>query len=197
MKSIPLTIFQVLLASCVSGQVLFSPVDSKVKTVENNDSTVLLCQSSTMSVGFQLKHDVRILEQSNFVTIDTQIVQIRPLKFSGYKKSAGNLNIDDQRDLLEIYSKYELNYFKNDLKVDLIDPQNQWVVTKSKGWYIWYFKVGNIPAQVDKPTNIQLFASTVIGDKILTLNAPVESGGDFAKAGTIINDMMEALTIKR
>lgn len=180
-----------------SGQTSFSPVESKLKTLKNNNLTELTCSSSTMSVKFKLKRNVTILQQNNFVTVDSQTIQIIPLKFSGNKTDTFKQNINNQKQLLDTYSKYELDYFKKELGIDVINPNSQWVVTKSKGWFIWYFRVGNIPTQVDKQTRIQLFATTVIGDKILTINAPILTDGDFAKAGLIVNEMIETLTITK
>jgi hypothetical protein len=97
--------------------------------------------------------------------------------------------------LLNSYSKYELEYFKNDLGIEVINEKSQWVVTKSKGWFIWYFKVGNALKMVDKQTKIQLFATTVIGNEILIINAPILNGDDFSKAAQIVNDLMEELII--
>jgi hypothetical protein len=79
----------------------------------------------------------------------------------------------------------------------MTNSSNQWVMIKAKGWFIWYFRVDNTPAKVDTQTKIQLFASTVIGDHILTINAPIFSDGDFDKAGLIVNDMMETLTLAK
>jgi hypothetical protein len=197
MKTLLLLILTGLFVINVSGQVSFSPVDSKLKTQKSNNLTELVCSTSTMTVKFQLKRKVTVLQQNNFASIDSQTIQIIPLKFSGYKKSTSGQNANNEKELLDTYSKYELNYFKNELGVDVINPSSQWVVTKSKGWFIWYFRVGNAPSQVDKPTAIQLFASTVIGDKILTVNAPIQTDGDFNKAGLIVNDMMETIIITK
>ena len=146
-----------------------------------------------MTVKFPLKRNVTVLEQNNFATVDSQAIQIMPLKFSGYKKSTNGESMSNEKQILEEYSNYELDYFKNELGIELINPDSQWMVTKSKGWFIWYFRVGNTPVQVEKQVTIQLFASTVIGDKILTVNAPILSDGDFNKASLIVNEMMEAI----
>lgn len=190
-----LTILFVLFTGFANGQVSFSPIDSKLNTQKKDDLTELICSGSTLSVRFQLERKVMVLQQNNFVTIDSQLIQITPLKFSGYLKDSSVLSLNDQRKLLGIYSKYEMEYFTNDLNLEILNPNNQWVMIKSKGWFIWYFRVGGIPTQVESKTKIQLFASTVIGDKILTVNAPIPSEGDFAKAGLIVNEMMETLTI--
>jgi hypothetical protein len=119
------------------------------------------------------------------------------LKLSGYKQDSGNLSMTDQKQLLSVYSNYELEYFKNELNIEVVNASNQWVVTKSKGWFIWYFRVGNMPMQVTKPTVIQLFASTLIADKVLTINAPIQADADFNKAGLIVNEMMETLVTSK
>jgi hypothetical protein len=190
-------LFTILISLCVSklcGQITFSDIDVNLKAVKTNNSTKLIVTNATFLIKFDLKR-TNIQLQNNFVTVDSQLIQVVPLKINGYKKSFTNLSISDEKQLLESYSNYELDYFKNDLNVAVINPNNQWVMTKAGQWLVWYFRVGDIPTQVDKKTEIQLFASTIIGDKILTLNAPILSESDFTRAGLIVNEMMESLTI--
>lgn len=196
MRTFLLTILTGLFFSNLSGQVLFSTVNSQLKTLKTSNSTELICSSSTMSIKFNLNRNVTVTAQNNLVKIDSQIIQITPLEFSGYQKDTSKLSVNSQKLLLDTYSKYELNYF-NELGIEVLNPSSQWVVTKSKGWFIWYFRVGNIPTQVKNQIKIQLFASTIIGDKILTVNAPIASDGDFNKAALIVNEMMENLVITK
>jgi hypothetical protein len=176
----------------VKGQVSFSPVDGKLQ-ISNNE---LIYSSSLTTFKFPLKRQVTVSPQNNFVTIDNQIIQIITLKFDGYKKNTKDENLNNQKELLDAYSKYELEYFKSDLGVEIINPNSQWGVTKSKGWFIWYFKLGKVPNKVDPQTEIQLFATSVIRDKVLIINAPIMTGGDFSKAALIVNEFMETLTIR-
>ena len=192
MRTCRLIILIGLFAGNVKGQVSFSPVDSKLQKSNNE----LICSSSTMTVKFPLKHEVTVLPQNNLATVDSQTIQIMSLKFDGYNKNTNGENFDNQKELLIAYSKYELDYF-TELKIEVINPNNQWVMTKSRGWFIWYFKVGNIPTQVEKQTETQLFTTTVIGDKIFIINAPIMKGGDFRKAANLVNNMMEALVITK
>jgi hypothetical protein len=177
----------------VKGQVSFSPVVCKLQKIKNE----LIYSSFSTTFKFPLKRQVSISPQNNFVTIDSQILQIMTLKFDGYKKDTKGENLNNQKELLASYSNNELEYFKSDLSVEVINPRSQWVLTKSKGWYIWYFKVGKVPIQLDTQTEIQLFATTVIGDRILIINAPIIIGGDFSKAALIVNEFMEALIITK
>ncbi|MFA9212557.1 MAG: hypothetical protein ACEQSR_01755 [Candidatus Methylacidiphilales bacterium] len=159
------------------------------------DKNELICSTPSMALKFPLKRDVKVSPQNNFVTLGNQTIQIMILKFEGYKKEKKGQNLNNQKQLLNTYFKYELEYFRNDLGVEIINPNTQWVVTKSNGWFIWYFKVGKIQIQANKQTEIQLFSTTVIGDKILVINAPILISGDFSKAAIIVNELMEALTI--
>lgn len=177
----------------VKGQVSFSPVDSKLQKSNNG----FIYSSSTTNVKFPLKRQVTVFPQKNFVTVDSHTIQIMALKFDGYKKDTKGENLNSQKELLDAYSKYELEYFKSNLGVEVINLNSQWVVTKSKGWFIWYFKVDKVPTQVDIQTEIQLFATTIIGNEILIINAPIMTGGDFSKAALIVDEFMEALTITK
>lgn len=195
MRTFLLIILTVLSITNVSGQASFSPIDSKLETQKVNILTELICSSSTMSVKFQLMGIVTVLQHNNFATVDSQTIQIIPLKFSDFKKNPNGQSMIDQKQLLEAYSRYELDYFINELGVEVLNPNSQWVMTESRGWFIWYFRVGKLTIQVDNQTTIQLFASTVIDDKILTLNAPIQSDKDFNKAALIINEMMESIIV--
>ena len=193
MKALLITILIGFFVSNLTGQISFSNIDVKFKTVKSNNSTELICSNSTMSIKFQLKHNITVMQQENFVTIDGQTIQITPLKISGYKKGFTSLSINEQKQILDSYSKYELDYFKNELNVEIINPNSQWVMTKSRVWVVWYFRVGNLSTELNKKTKIQLFSSTIIGDKVLTINAPQSDDSDFKNASLIVNEMMESL----
>src|SRR3954466_5095188 len=119
MKTFLLIILTGLLVTNLGAQVSFSPVECKLKTLRSNKSTDLLCSSSTMSVKFQIQRMVTVLQQNNFVSIDSQAIQITPLKFTGYQKGSSKLSVNSEKELLDAYSKYELAYFKNDLGIEV------------------------------------------------------------------------------
>jgi len=196
MKKKLLTILVGLFVSTLNGQVSFSYVDINIKTININDLREIVCSDSTMSLLFTLKHNVTALQQKNWVEIDSQAVQIVSFKINGYDKSLTDLSSDDQKQLLGSYSENELNYYKTGLHVEVINPHNQWVITKSRGWFIWYFRVGKLPTGSKTKFEMQLYASTVIGNNILTINAPIQNDGNFTKAANIVNDMMESILIK-
>jgi len=186
-----LIILNYLFTEAINGQVTFSTINSKLQ----KSNQELLYLNSTTTIKFSLKRQVQLSPQNNFVTIDSQPIQIMALKFDGCNKVTKGQNLNNQKELLDTYSKYEFKYFESDLGIKIINPNSQWVISKSKGWFIWYFKVGNVTTEVKTKSDIQLFATTVIGDKILIINAPITTGGDFTKAALIVNEFMEAMTI--
>lgn len=193
MKALLSIVLIAFFVSTINGQISYSDIDFTLTTYKSNDSTELVCSNSAMSLKFKLNHNVTVTSQKNLVEIDNHIIQITILKINDYKKSFTHLDTTDQKQLLNKYSKYELNYFKYDLNIDIINPSNQWVMTKTKGWFIWYFRIGNISGELDKKTDIMLFASTIITDKIITINAPMLTDEDFSQAANIVNEMMESL----
>ena len=195
LKQTVLMLFISLFVNRSSGQTIYSYVEVKLETSQTNNSIDIVCSNDTFSIQFKLKKKPFQKLEGNFVYIDSQIIQVTPLEIGNYKKNLSSLTAPDQKELLEEYSKYELDYFKNELKFEIIKPTIQWVTANSKVWLIWYFKVGNLPSDANTKMDTQLYASTIVGDKILTINAPMHSGSNFSKGALIVNEMMESIKI--
>ena len=178
------------------SQMTYSNVDSKLKYNSDPAGTDVFCTGSSFSLKFRLGPKSVKLDQS-FLSVDSQVIQIALLRIDGPKITSSSLTPEEQHKILSTYSKYELDYFTHDLKTEVINPDSQWIDTKSGKWLVWYFRVGdNSSLQVYKKTVIQLFASKMIGDMIMDINAPIFEEGDFKKAGLIVNELMESFTTK-
>jgi len=179
-----------------ASQMGYSNIDSKLKYNSDPAVTDIFCNGSSFYLQFRLGSKSVKLDQG-FLLVDSQVIQIALLRIDGPKKTSYSLTPQEQHNILSAYSKYELDYFTHDLKTEVINPDNQWIDTKSGKWLVWYFRVGDDSSvQVYKKTVIQLFASKIIGDMILDINAPISEEGDFKKAGLIVNELMESLTTK-
>jgi hypothetical protein len=194
MRSILLTCLITLFLNSVTGQISFLNFDSKLKAVAGVNGTALSCTGKSFSIEFRLKNK-KVPVDGNFAFVDSQAIQITPLSIKGLKKETAKLTNAEQKQLLIAYAKYELDYF-TELKIEVIDPHNQWVAIKNRYWFMWYFRVGKQPVEMETKASVQLFASTIVSGKVLTINAPIFEGGDFSKAGQIVNEMMESLTVK-
>lgn len=194
MKTTLLTFLSLLQICLVNGQVNFSGVEFTLKLNANEKGMVVQYTDSSLSMKFQLTQKAVQLTD-NFLNVDTQLIQIGTLAVDGFEKNLNALNDAEQKEFLSNYSQYELNYFKNELKLEIINPNNQWVAIGSRKWFIWYFRVGNLEGvKVAKKVHFQLFASTIVGGKVLTINAPTMADSEFKKAGMIVNQMMESMT---
>ncbi|MBM2815585.1 MAG: hypothetical protein HW421_2347 [Ignavibacteria bacterium] len=193
MKITILTIILGFFVTNLYGQTSFSIIEMKINTIENNNSTEIIYSNSSISINFAINRKVTEMKPQNFVKIDDQIIQFSLLKINDDKKNFNNVNLNDQKQLLIDYSDYEIKYFKSELKIKILNPNNQWVLSKLREWFIWYFRIGDLNDKVEKPTEIQLFSTTIIENKILVINAPILKNGDFKKASYIVNELMESL----
>ena len=194
MKISILALLGLLLTGFANGQVSFTNIDLNLKKIRTQQGPELDCKGPSVSIKFRVSRDFVLLE-GNFIRLDSQVIQVTTLKVSGAPKALSTLDAAEQNQFLAGYSKYEINYLTNELKVEVVNPSNQWVPIKSRNWFIWYFRVGGIPTNVDQKVRVQLFASTLIGDIVLTINAPIFVEKDFQKAGLIVNQMMESISI--
>jgi hypothetical protein len=196
MKPIFLSLLGLIIYGCVDGQVEFSNIDFSVKKTGLLKSTEIICAGKSFSLKFQLPQQSIDLKD-NFLTIDSQLIQISILQVDGYKTNMANLDSTEQKQLLTAYSNYELEYFTKDLHIEVNSPRNQWVKSNSRHWLIWYFRVDGLPKDAVRNVQFQLFSSTVIGDKIVTINAPVLEGGNPGKGAAIVNQLMETLAVTK
>jgi hypothetical protein len=138
---------------------------------------------------------VLIPSGQDMVMVDSQLVLISAARFDSLPAGGGFRSVEDQRNLLGAYVQGELGNLVNEEGFDIINPQRQWVISQGRGWMVWYFRVVKVPVDISQKAMIQLFASTVVGGSIVTLNAPVFAISDFARIALTVNDMMEHMSI--
>jgi hypothetical protein len=174
-------------------QVSFSNTNCNLTNKSTSTGSDIFCTGAAFSLEFKVNSASQKVGD-NFLLVDSQVIQILTLKIDGLKNTPDELSEQEQHNLLANYSEYELAYLTKDLKIGVINPNNQWVDENSRKWLVWYFRVDNKNVEADKKVAIQLFASTIIGNKILDINAPIIVDGDFSKAALLVNQFMESLT---
>jgi hypothetical protein len=196
MKKILLILLPVFFFMNAEAQVAFSNIDYNVSASADSAGTNLICNVPPFSINFHLTQD-SVRMQDKILLVDSQPILITPLKVSGLDKDPGSLDNAGQKEFLQNYSKYEIDYFIKELKIEITDPTGQWVNIKSRNWLIWYFRVGNQPVHVEVKTRVQLFASTLIDNMVLSINAPIVADGDFNKAALIAKQLMDTIEINK
>lgn len=196
MKALLITVLILANASLCRSQLRYELVTFKLNIPGGTKKLQIKPSSASFTLDFDLpESSLELLPQNEFLLIDSQITQCTMLRIEGLKLPVNELKDEEQRELLKNYSKYELDYLRDELKVEVIDPNDQWVDIKNRKWFIWYFKIGAMPVNVERRFSIQLFASTLVGQNILTLNMPVEQSGDFVRTALIMNAMMEGMKV--
>jgi hypothetical protein len=163
-----------------------------------SNGKVIELSAEKINVRFPSKRQPKLIKQESnkFIEIDGQIIQLNILEVDGVTKKMMRKDTAFERTILTKHSEYEMNYFRKDLGLKIINPENQWVIVNGRGWLIWYFKLGNVPKKGQNQFELQLYATTLVGDKIILINAPMLKNTDFGESANMVNELMESMLVK-
>lgn len=163
-----------------------------------SNGKVIELSAEKINVRFPSKRQPKLIKQESnkFIEIDGQIIQMNILEVNGITKKMMRRDTAFERTILTKHSEYELNYFRKDLGLKIVNPENQWVFVGGRSWLIWYFKIGNVPKNVQNQCELQLYATTLVGDKIIFINAPMSKNTDFGESANLVNELMESMLVK-
>ena len=186
----------ILLSFQFYAQIVFKDPSYDVSIVSNGK--VIELSAEKINVRFPSKRQPKIINQgtNKFLEIDGQIIQMNILEVDGITKKMMRKDTAFERTILTKHSEYEMNYFRKDLGLKIINPENQWVIVNGRGWLIWYFKLGNVPKKAKNQFELQLYATTLVGDKIIFINAPMLKNTDFGESANMVNELMESMLVK-
>lgn len=186
----------ILLSFQFYAQIVFKDPSYDVSIASNGK--VIELSAEKINVRFPSKRQPKIINQgtNKFLEIDGQIIQMNILEVDGITKKMMRKDTAFERTILTKHSEYEMNYFRKDLGLKIINPENQWVIVNGRGWLIWYFKLGNVPKKGQNQFELQLYATTLVGDKIIFINAPMLKNTDFGESANMVNELMESMLVK-
>ena len=186
----------ILLSFQFYAQIVFKDPSYDVSILSNGK--VIELSAEKINVRFPSKRQPKIINQgtNKFLEIDGQIIQLNILEVDGITKKMMRTDTAFERTILTKHSEYEMNYFRKDLGLKIINPENQWVIVNGRGWLIWYFKLGNVPKKGQNQFELQLYATTLVGDKIIFINAPMLKNTDFGESANMVNELMESMLVK-
>ena len=186
----------ILLSFQFYAQIVFKDPSYDVSILSNGK--VIELSAEKINVRFPSKRQPKIINQgtNKFLEIDGQIIQMNILEVDGITKKMMRKDTAFERTILTKHSEYEMNYFRKDLGLKIINPENQWVIVNGRGWLIWYFKLGNVPKKGQNQFELQLYATTLVGDKIIFINAPMSKNTDFGESANMVNELMESMLVK-
>lgn len=186
----------ILLSFQFYAQIGFKDPSYDLSIVSNGK--VIELSAEKINVRFPSKRQPKLIKQESnkFIEIDGQIIQLNILDVDGVTKKMMRKDTAFERTILTKHSEYEMNYFRKDLGLKIINPENQWVIVNGRGWLIWYFKLGNVPKKGQNQFELQLYATTLVGDKIIFINAPMLKNTDFGESANMVNELMESMLVK-
>ena len=140
---------------------------------------------------------IRTTEHPNFITVGNRIVQSNAVPLPSSRLDLKKLTIEQQKEVLNGYVEYELDYFKNEIHLVCQNLQLEWVTVDARLWLIWSFDVPKQKATegTSKPATSQIYASTICFNQVLDLNIPVLKGDSKAKCKEHIHELMNGLKL--
>jgi hypothetical protein len=137
-------------------------------------------------------------ENQNFFYLDNKVVQtsLVPLQLplpDGYK--VGDLTTDQQKEILNGYVDYELDYFNQELHAQPKNVKREWVVINSVPFLIWYFnfQVKQPDPQAVKSFTGQIYMSAICFNQVLDINMPIDNRVIFDPSKVILEKIAATL----
>lgn len=168
---------------------------SAQQNLPNDDEHARLLTGKTRSLiayagsehSFTLETPARGAKPSDvpgFITIDKQIVQATVVPTASGRMSPRGLTRAGEREVLQKYMEYELEYYRKKLKQRYNHLQTEWLNLHDRLFLVWYFDM----PENEKLISRQVYVSTLFFDQVLDLNAPVfkSNNSDWGKARSIL-----------
>jgi hypothetical protein len=138
---------------------------------------------------------IKTTEYPNYIIADKHIVQVSAIPLQPTSIDLSRLTIEQQKGALSGYVDFEMDYFRNELKLDCRNMKKEWIFIDSKLWLIWSFDAiaQDVSEQLAQKTKSQVYSSTICFNQVLDLNIPVFQNDDIVKIKVLITDLMSSL----
>jgi len=141
---------------------------------------------------------IQTTENPNFIVVNNHIVQASTIPLPPAKLDLSNLSAAKQKETLSAYVEYELEYFKNDLKMKYTNLKKEWITIDSKVWLVWTFNFsvankGNELAATQY--SYQVYASTICFNQVLDLNTASEKMKEFDQSKALVTQLMNSVKL--
>lgn len=140
---------------------------------------------------------VKTTDSPNFILVNEHIVQSNILPLPSSSLDLTKLSSDQQKEILEGYVKYEMDYFKDELKLNCQNLNKEWITINSKLWLVWTFDLADqkVADNLSAQTKTQIYSSTICFNQILDLNTIILPTDNPAKSREIVDKLMASLKL--
>jgi len=151
--------------------------DQRAQLLTGKKRSLIAYAGRDHSFTLEPVHSAKVSDVPGFITIDKQIVQatVIPVDKGIDMRS---MSAARERQVLQKYMDYELDYYRKKLKQRYSHLQTEWVSLQGRQFLVWYFDT----PKNEKLISRQVYVSTLFYDQVIDLNAPVFRTDDWGKA---------------
>jgi hypothetical protein len=192
MKIFPLSILLLLFFSGFSQTNEF-----KVALLKEKKGAVMVFAGKRHSFTLDIKGDsIKATDQPNYVSVDEMILQVACVPVPG-GIDASKLPLEQQREALNGYVDYEMDYFRKELNLDIKDLKKEWLVIQGRQFLLWYFDMPKptkkTTGDLTQKTARQVYLSGIWFDQVLDLNDALLDSRDLEKAKALLYPIARSL----
>jgi hypothetical protein len=140
---------------------------------------------------------VRQTDASNYFIIDNLVFQSSLVPIPS-QTDLSNLSSNQEKQILDQYVQYELDYFQNELKLKINGLKKEWRTIGTKLFLVWAFGVPEqqLADHVKEQVKSQIYFSTICFNQVLDLNIPIIAKDDSTKSETMLNKIAGTLKLE-
>ena len=161
--------------------------------IESETGGYMIFTNDSNSLVFHLDTaKVELLESGNnfFILVDSiWTLQLFTLGFQNPNNKDIN-DLDVQKSFLLQYMNYELNYFKEELEMNIENQKAGWGPVGNKHYLLWHFETPDYPT-VQK----QIYLSTIVFDNFLNINIPLTNDQSFDEGLNFLDKVARTLEL--
>jgi len=181
----------ILIVKSISSQD-FKPQEFEIATAGTENGLKIIYSSLDKSFTIDVHGEqINFTESPYFYIVDGKIFQAMIL---GFQKELDfdNLKENEQKEYLTQYMNYEIEYFKDELKIKIKNLANEFYIVNDKLFLFWYY---NMPPK-NKTAEKQLYLTTICHDQILNLNTIQEPESEFIHSKDFLFNVAKTLKIE-
>jgi hypothetical protein len=183
-----------ILLLLISSKLFAQSSGEKFKSalMEKKDGAEVVYSSDKHSFTLDIISDnIKPLQQPGYVLVNNKTLQF---VFIGNDALKQNENTEEQQKAQLLgYMQYELDYVKNEVKLNYTDLAHEWLTINNKIYLLWYYdmpldmksKKGGVLKQVN--------LSTLCFAHILNLNTPFEQGDSLVADTNFLTKVAQTL----
>lgn len=182
----------ILIFGCLSAYSQNASGSSGGGLIKTGDGFLLVTNRTPISFTLEFKGEsIKPLEADHPVfVLDGKLLQVVDLEFSNFQKAEKNAKKLTDDEYLELHKKWESDYIGNSLKQTLLVKSETIEILNKQKAMVWSFEM---PKELNSDFSHQIFVTTVVGDRVVAINASVEIGKTLSDYKNNLIDIIKTL----